>query len=88
MASVEYLKELIPLLKASGVVFFKEGQLEIGLAPPEKEVPHPQTQPEAPPSAPNLKADDLFNHDRILHWSGSGDLDPLPLTGEETLAAP
>lgn len=32
---------------------------------------------------PDLRADELMNHDKVMFWSGQGaDEDTLPLTGE------
>lgn len=88
MASVEYLKQLLPVLREFGVLSFKTEGIELSLSIKEIEQ---KVQPEKPIEEslpPDLKADDLFNHDKILHWSGSGDDEPMPLTGEDRLAAP
>lgn len=85
------LKDLICLLKDNGVSTYKTEGLELtfgtitiapNLTQAETQAPLPtETQ------SPDLKADDLFDFDKVLHWSGSGDPEPMPLTGE-VLAAP
>ena len=88
MASVEYLQKILPVLREHGVLSFKCDGIELSFSIKEIE---PKVQPENPAETntpPDLKADDLFNHDKILHWSGSGDDEPMPLTGEDRLAIP
>lgn len=89
---LDYLKELLSLLKASGCEHFKMEGLELSFGvletlPTEVHVP-PLATETLNLDQPDLKADDLFDHDKILHWSGSGDQDPMPLTGEDRLVAP
>lgn len=90
------LKELIPLLQSAQVRSFKWGSIEIEFSNHIKELdkpsPGPVKETKAEPFVqPDLKADDMMDYDKVLHWSGSGPDGTLPLTGEEDiqrLAAP
>lgn len=88
MVDLEYLSKLIVLLRSQSVSTYKEGGLEIGLlpssnpSPPPAIVPNPQEQ-DLPP---DLRADSLFDQDKILNWSSpDGNHESLPLTGDEPL---
>lgn len=80
------LEQLFILLKKHNCTKFKDAGLEIELAVP---TPEPlSTKDELIPLPedhlpPDLKADDLFNYDKVLNWSGTPDNEPdLPLTGD------
>lgn len=82
------LSALLPVLRKNGVKCYRDGDLEIEMGPDMgalmdrlEPAPEPKDMP------PDLKADDLMNADKVLHWSaeappGEGD-HPMPLTGEE-----
>lgn len=88
---LDQLKELLPLLRLNSVSHFKMEGLEISFLStlPEvtEEVKAPPPTPE-PFQAPDLKTDELFDYDKVLNWSGSADLDPMPLANDEILVAP
>lgn len=89
--NLDLIKHLLPILREHGVSHVKMEGLELSFGVLEtrpKEVPAPPLASEEAFLPPDLKADDLFNHDKVLHWSGSGESGAMPLTGEEALAAP
>lgn len=92
------LEKLLTILSKHNVTRFKKAGLEIELKPSTQ-----QSSVSSPPLAefseqlkksedalpPDLRADDLFNYDKVLNWSGSPDhsdspqmpmTDDLPLT--------
>lgn len=83
------LKDLIPFLRANNVSIFKQGSLQIVF---HQEQPTGETKDQIDnlrkemekSLPPDLKGDDLFNHDKMMFWSSPPDHDQLemPLTGE------
>lgn len=91
MIDLDYLKKLVPILRASGCSHFKMEGLELKLEGsfhgPKSDIPAPPTLIPVDDSnlPPDLRGDDLFNYDKVLNWSGSPDSEaPMPLTGEES----
>lgn len=100
MIDLDYLQRLLPLLAKNNVKHIKTVglELDLGLTPMFQElitpapsvdsvveVPEPQNMP------PDLKIDAIHDYDKVLNWSSPTagiDESPMPLTGEETLAAP
>lgn len=88
--NLDQLKDLLPLLKQNEVSQIKMEGLEISFLRTSQALTQ---ETKAPPlatepfQAPDLKTDELFDYDKVLNWSGSADLDPMPLTGE-AMAAP
>lgn len=82
------LESLLTLLKKHGCIKYKNAvlELEIELASPHPEVLSTKDELIPVPEdnlPPDLKADDLFNYDKVLNWSGTPDNEPeLPLTGD------
>lgn len=94
---ISLLEKLIPLLAASRVQFFKQGDLEVsfqdgagGMAPEGKApVGAPSAQAPSGDAAPaDLGADDLMSYDQVLFHSAvaSPDDKGLPLTGDAPLS--
>lgn len=81
MVDLTYLKSLVELAKSQGLVSFKMGQIEFTIGQDLKEIAA-QVKAEESKLPPDLRADDLMNHDKVLHWSSEGPDDPMPLTGE------
>lgn len=84
MVDIEYLKELLPVLKAhklkvyqdNGLVleFHEEHQSMEAVAEDLKKV-----ESQMPV---DLRADNLMDHDKILNWSTAGEADEMPLAGD------
>lgn len=89
------LHALIPFLKQHGVSWFKNQDLEVEFHIPLTSNPSPEPDkvvemPEPSNMPPDLRADDLFNEDKVINWSAppgpETDLEPpMPLTGETAL---
>lgn len=98
MADLVELEALLALLSKHNCSRFKKAGLEIELKPnpaysiatplPAKE-PLQEVRLDETNVPPDLRADDLFNYDKVLNWSGSPDhsdnpqmelTDDLPLT--------
>ena len=79
------------MLKASGVRSFKNAGLEVEFHMEQPAVVKPVEEPLAPrladTQAPDLKADDTMDYDKVLFWSGSPgpSEEELPLTGQMPL---
>lgn len=84
------LKELLPLLKQYGVTYYRTNGSEVNIQfNNEYKILDKTFEPSTDPVIPSdLKTDDLMSYDSVLNWSGSGDSEPMPLTGEDRLVAP
>lgn len=94
------LKDLLQLLQAHRVAVYRVKDLELCFHPPcdtktaqatQEEthklvdVPEPENMP------PDLRADDLMNAEKVLHWSASPDVNDssdMPLTGDAPIEPP
>lgn len=96
MVKVDYLKRVLEVCASHSVQSIKIEGLEIHFAPKgaiESQDTSPASnepiiealkkQEESLP--PDLRADDLMNHDKVLNWSSPDAGDQLPLTGEQEL---
>lgn len=83
MVQLEYLNEVLKILRANGVTQFKSQDLELSLKG-EKPIDPAPGQPSTlvEDLAANLKGNDLFNEDKALFWSSEG-AGEVPLTGDE-----
>ncbi len=87
------LTSLLPLLRAHGVLKFKNADIEIHfesgkLAEPAPKAPEPE--PVSEPVPPNMPAElvhpELMSVDMIRDWSASPDYEPVaPLDGTEDI---
>lgn len=93
MVDIEYLTRLIALAKKENLTHLKMAGVEISFTPQiEASSPQPLAQDnkallealkaQEQSLPPDLRADDLMNHDKILHWSGSPPDGEMPLTGD------
>ena len=86
------LPELIPFLRANGVLRFKNKDLEIELKP--IEIPSQVVDMPEPANMPaGLKATDLMDEQSILNWSAPPGPEtqhepPMPLTGDAPIEPP
>lgn len=83
------IEQLLPLLKAHGVIHYKDSSREItlGIQPIAQDPSRPDPLIEAlkkhEESLPvDLRADDLMNQDKIMNWSSPDHQEALPLTEE------
>lgn len=94
MVELEYLKQILPLLRDNQVTSLKMAGLEISLRESKelKEetglVHQPKAQVQPPDQLvnidesqlpPDLRTDNINNFDAVLNWSGTQDPDQLPL---------
>lgn len=98
------LRELIPLMRESGVYYFKSGDLELRFSRPPKKtktmpaVTSPIKTSEAIAGVPSAEEskdpivpqalDGEMNFDKILNWSAPVDSGPVPLTDDAPLGDP
>ena len=90
MVDIEYLKQLLPLLKSNGVAsIVMDGCMTMefhGEQPPKPEVLSTQDHTVHVPIneaslPPDLRTDAITDYDKILNWSGAPDEESIPIQG-------
>lgn len=82
MVEINYLKELLPILKANGVLSFTDGCFSItidqSIKTADYTIPLPVDESKLPP---DIRTDSIHDYDKIMNWSGSPEEESLPLPG-------